>query len=219
MALRTCSRALWALALTANAAALWMIFFYSPVEIQMGAVFKIFYYHVPSAISAYILLFLAFLFSVLFLWKEEPLYDALAYATAEVGWLFITLVLVTGPIWGRSAWGKWWVWEPRLTSALILWLMYSAYFLLRLFSHQEARTAKIAAVVAVVAFFDVPIVHMAIQWWGSIVHPAKVVLEPPMRLTFMVSMGAVFLLAGAFTVSRVAVGFAEETKRAREEQA
>ena len=218
MSLRTWSRALWALALAANAFALYLVFFYAPVEVQMGAVQKIFYYHVPSATSAYLLLFLAFLFSILFLWKEEPFYDVLAHATAEVGWVFITVVLVTGPIWGRSAWGKWWVWEPRLTSALILWLMYSAYFLLRLFSHQEARTAKIAAVVAIVAFFDVPIVHMAIKWWGSIVHPVKVVLEPPMRLTFLVSMGAVFLLAGALTVSRVAVGLAEEARRAREDQ-
>lgn len=216
MTLRSWIRLLWGLAFAANAASLWMVFGYAPVEVQMGAVQKIFYYHVPSAIVGYVLLFLAFLFSVLYLWKEDPFNDVMAYATAEVGWVFITVVLVTGPIWGRSAWGKWWVWEPRLTSALILWLMYSAYFLLRLFSRHEVRSARIAAVVAIIAFFDVPIVHKAIQWWGSIVHPKKVVLEAPMRQTFMVSMAAVFLLAAALTLTRIQVGLAEERKLAQE---
>lgn len=218
MTLRTWSRALWSLALLLNAASLYLVFAYAPVEVQMGAVQKIFYYHVPSASVAYVLLFLAFLFSILYLWKEDAFYDVMAYATAEVGWVFLTVVLITGPIWGRSAWGKWWVWEPRLTSALVLWLMYSAYFLLRLFSRHEVRTARIAAVVAIIAFFDVPIVHKAIEWWGSIVHPKKVVLEAPMRKTFLVSMVAVFVLAAAMTLTRVAVGLAEERKFAREVQ-
>ncbi len=217
MSLRTWVRTLWGLAAVLNGAALAMIFFYAPVEIQMGAVQKIFYYHVPSAIAGYVLLFLAFLFSILYLWKDDPSYDLLAYTTAEVGFVFITVVLVTGPIWGRSAWGKWWVWEPRLTSALILWLMYSAYFLLRLFSRHEARAARIAAVVAIIAFFDVPIVHKAIEWWGSIVHPKKVVLEPPMRQTFFVAMIAVFTLAAALTLTRFMVGKAEERRQAQRE--
>jgi len=210
MTIRPWTLALWGLAVALNALALYLVFFYAPVELQMGAVQKVFYYHVPSAISAYVLLFLAFVFSVLYLWKEDPSYDVLAYATAEVGFVFLTVVLVTGPIWGRSAWGKWWVWEPRLTSALILWLMYSAYFLLRLFSRHEVRSARIAAVVAIIAFFDVPIVHKAIQWWGSIVHPKKVVLEPAMRQTYFVAMAAVFVLAAALTLTRWAVGRAEE---------
>ena len=210
MDLRAWNRLIWGLAVVLNAVALAMVFFYAPVEIQMGAVQKIFYYHVPSAISGYVLLFLAFLFSILYLWREDPAFDLLAYTTAEVGFVFITIVLVTGPIWGRSAWGKWWVWEPRLTSALILWLMYSAYFLLRLFSRHEARSARVAAVVAIIAFFDVPIVHKAIEWWGSVVHPKKVVLEPPMLRTFFVSMVAVFALAAALTLTRYMVGKAEE---------
>jgi heme exporter protein C len=216
MDLRNWTRALWALAGVLNAVALYMVFFYAPVEMQMGAVQKIFYYHVPSAIAGYVLMFLAFVFSVLYLWKEDPSYDVLAHATAEVAFVFITIVLVTGPIWGRSAWGKWWVWEPRLTSALILWLMYSAYFLLRLFSRHEVRTARIAAVVAIIAFFDVPIVHMAITWWGSIVHPKKVVLEATMRQTEFVSWAAVFVLAAALTLTRWAVGQAEERRLAQE---
>ena len=216
MDLRNWMRALWAVAAGLNAVALYMVFFYAPTEFQMGAVQKIFYYHVPSAIAGYVLMFLAFVFSILYLWKEDPAYDVMAYAAAEVAFVFITIVLVTGPIWGRSAWGKWWVWEPRLTSALILWLMYSAYFLLRLFSRYEVRTARIAAVVAIIAFFDVPIVHMAIKWWGSVVHPVKVVLEPPMRLTWFVSMAAVFVLAAALALTRWVVGREEERRMASE---
>jgi heme exporter protein C len=185
MPLRRWMVVLWSAAALLNALTLGMVFGYAPVEVQMGAVQKI------------------------YLWKEEAVYDTVAHAMAEVGWIFITIVLVTGPIWGRSAWGKWWVWEPRLTSFLVLWLMYSAYFLLRLFSAGETRTAKIAAVVAIVAFFDVPIVHKAISWWGSIVHPRKVTLEAPMRQTFFVAMVAVFVLASAMVITRLAVGLAE----------
>jgi heme exporter protein C len=206
----------WALAAVMNAVTLWMVFSYAPVEVTMGAVQKIFYYHVPSAITCYILLSLAFLFSALYLWKDNPLFDTLAFSMAEVGWVFITLVMVTGPIWGRSAWGKWWVWEPRLTSFLVLWLMYSAYFLLRLFSRTDARTARIAAVVAIIAFFDVPIIHKAIAWWGSIVHPKKVVLEAPMKHTFFVALASVFVLAAAMALTRVSLGLSERRQQEKE---
>ncbi len=207
---------LWAAAAALNAAGLYMVFFFVPEEVTMGEVQKIFYYHVPSAISSYLLFALAFAFSIIYLWKDEPVWDTLAHACAEVGWVFITVVLVTGPIWGRAAWGKWWVWEPRLTTALVLWLMYTAYFLLRLFSGHDPRTARVAAVMAIVAFFDVPIVHFAIKWWGSIVHPPKVSLEPEMRLTFMVTSAAVLCMAAALTLTRAAIGFAEAEKLAGE---
>jgi heme exporter protein C len=203
------------MAFLANAAALYTVFALTPVEVQMGAVQKIFYYHVPSAMMGYLMVFLAFLFSLMYLVKEDPLYDQLAFATAEVGWVFITVVLVTGPIWGRSAWGKWWVWEPRLTTALILWLLYSSYFLLRLFSRHDARAARIAAVLAVVAFFDVPVVHQSIKWWGTVVHPKKVLLDLPMKQAFALCAIAVFLFATALALTRVWVGLLEERRAAR----
>jgi len=217
LALRRLLVILWTLAAVMNGVTLWMVFSYAPVEVTMGAVQKIFYYHVPSAITCNVLLFLACLFSGLYLWKDDPLYDTLAFAMAEVGWVFITLVMVTGPIWGHSAWGKWWVWEPRLTSFLVLWLMYSAYFLLRLFSRTDARTARIAAVVAIIAFFDLPIIYKAIDWWGSIVHPKKVVLEASMKHTFLMALASVLMLAAAMALTRVNVGLAE--RRQQEEEA
>lgn len=216
LALRRLLPVLWITAVAMNAVTLWMVFYYAPVEVTMGVVQKIFYYHVPSAITCYVLLFLAFLFSALYLWKDDPFYDTLAFAMAEVGWVFITLVMLTGPIWGRSAWGKWWVWEPRLTSFLVLWLMYSAYFLLRLFSKSDARTARVAAVVAIIAFFDVPIIHKAIAWWGSIVHPKKVVLEAAMKHTFFMSLASVLLLATAMVLTRVNLGLAERRQQEKE---
>lgn len=199
---------LWGLAIVLNACALTLVFNYAPLEVTMGRVQKIFYYHVPSAITAYILLAVAFIFSVLYLWKEKNSFDVIAHCVVEVAWVFMTVVITTGPIWGRAAWGAWWVWEPRLTSFLILWLMYSAYLLVRLFGGRETGTAKIAAVVAVIAFIDVPIVHMAIKWWGSVVHPPHVELAHPMKVTFAVSALAVFSLAAAMTVTRSSLGLA-----------
>jgi len=212
--LRKASIAAWSAAAALNALALFLVFGYAPVEVTMGAVQKIFYYHVPSAISAYALMGLAFVFSALYLWRDDSGWDALAHTCAEVGWLFITVVLLSGPIWGRAAWGKWWVWEPRLTTALVLWLMYTAYFLLRLFSGGDARTGRVAAVLAILAAFNIPIVHWAIKWWGSVVHPAKVTLETPMRITFLVSMAAVFALAAALSISRYRVGLDERAREA-----
>lgn len=214
MNLRKATWTAWGVALALNALALSLVFFYAPVEVSMGAVQKIFYYHVPSAITAYSLFGLAFVFSVLYLWKDEMRWDSLAHTCAEVGWVFITLVLLSGPVWGRAAWGKWWVWEPRLTSALVLWLMYTAYFLLRLFSGSDVRTGRVAAVLAIVAAFNIPIVHWAIKWWGSVVHPGKVVLEPPMRLTFLLCIPAVLSLAGALVLLRHRIGLAEAEKEA-----
>lgn len=214
MDLRKSSLAAWGIALALNALALSLVFGYAPVERTMGPVQKIFYYHVPSAITAYTLFALAFVFSILYLWKEELRWDALAHTCAEVGWVFITVVLLSGPVWGRGSWGKWWVWEPRLTTALVMWLMYTAYFLLRLFSGHDVRTGRIAAVLAIVATFNIPVVHFAIKWWGSIVHPGKVALEPPMRLTFLVSMAAVLSLGAALALQRYRIGLAEAEKEA-----
>lgn len=214
MDLRKASTFAWAAALALNALALFLVFGYAPVERSMGPVQKIFYYHVPSAITAYTFIGLAFVFSVLYLWRDEMKWDTLAHTCAEVAWVFITVVLLSGPVWGRAAWGKWWVWEPRLTTALVLWLMYTAYFLLRLFSGHDVRTGRIAAVLAIVSAFNVPIVHWAITWWGSVVHPGKVALEPPMRLTFLVCIFAVLSLGASMGLSRYRIGVAEAEREA-----
>ncbi len=200
------------IAVILNLFALYMVFFYAPIEIQMGAAQKIFYYHVPSAISSYIMLFVSFLFSIIFLVTKNELADLWAYAGAEVGLVFILCVLISGPIWGRSAWGKWWVWEPRLTTFLILFLMYFSYILLRTFSSEEMKSKRISAILSIIAFLDVPIVNRAIALWGSVVHPKKVALEKEMWQTFIVSFLAVLFLAFSFLLWRVYIGIYKERK-------
>jgi heme exporter protein C len=200
------------IAVILNLSALYMVFFYAPVEIQMGAAQKIFYYHVPSAISSYIMLFVSFVFSIVFLVTKKEFADIWAYAGAEVGLVFILCVLISGPIWGRSAWGKWWVWEPRLTTFLILFLMYFSYILLRAFSSEEMKAKRISAILSIIAFLDVPIVNRAIALWGSVVHPRKVSLEKEMWQTFVVSFFAVAFLAFSFLLWRVHIGSYKESE-------
>jgi heme exporter protein C len=207
----------WAVFLTVaaiilNSVALYMVFFYAPTEVQMGDVQKIFYYHVPCAISAYLMLFVSFVMSIAFLSKGKLGADIWAHSGAEVGLVFILCVLITGPIWGRSAWGKWWVWEPRLTTFLVLFLMYISYILLRLFGTKDAKTARVSAILSIIAFLDVPLVNRAIAWWGSVVHPRRVALEPQMKHTLLVSFPAVFVLAAAILLWRVYISYEEKAK-------
>ena len=174
------------------ALSLYLIFFYAPVEAVMGVVQKIFYFHVPSAWVAFLAFFVVFLGSLLYLWKKDRKWDVLAHSSAEVGVIFTTLVLLTGPLWAKSAWGVWWTWDPRLTTTLILWLIYVAYLMVRSYAVSEVQGTRFAAVVGIVGFVNVPIVALAIVLWRT-QHPGPLVwqeggLDPAMRLTLMVSL-------------------------------
>ncbi|HEX8905913.1 MAG TPA: cytochrome c biogenesis protein, partial [Longimicrobiaceae bacterium] len=111
--------------------ALWMVFFYVPTEREMGIVQRIFYVHVPSAWTMFLAFGLVALCSAGYLWLRDPKLDAIAVSAAELGLVFSTAVLLTGPLWARLAWGAWWVWEPRLTLTLLIWFIYVGYFMLR----------------------------------------------------------------------------------------
>jgi heme exporter protein C len=180
---------------------LYMIFFYAPIEKQMGIVQKIFYFHVPIAWSTFLAFFFVFLNSVMFLWKRERSYDIMAHAAAEVGVVFCTLVLITGPIWGKSAWGAWWTWDSRLTTTLILWLIFIAYLMLRQYGGEESQLSRFCAVLGIVGFFDVPLIYLSVKWWRT-QHPPHFILtkaepgstlEPEMFHTLMVSLAAMTL--------------------------
>jgi len=119
----------------------------APTEKTMGDVQRIFYYHVPSAWTAFILFFVNFIASVVYLVRRNPKADIIALVTAEVGVVFCTVVLVTGPIWARPVWGIWWTWDLRLTLTLVLWLIYVSYLVLRRFS-SSGQTPLLAAVLA-----------------------------------------------------------------------
>jgi len=172
-------------------AALAGVFLYAPNERAMGAMQKIFYFHVSSAWIGFFAFGVAFVCSVGYLLSRKPLWDQRALAAAELGVLFCTVVMVTGPIWARGAWGVYWVREDlRLTATLVLWLIYIAYLMLRAMIPDPARKAMVAAVVAIAGFVDVPIVYMSIRWWRTH-HPAPVLmggedsgLDPRMKLVF-----------------------------------
>ena len=152
--------------------ALYMALVWAPTERTMGNVQRIFYYHVPSAWTAFILFFVTFVASVLYLIKRKPAADIVALVSAEVGVVFCTVVLITGPIWARPVWGIWWTWDMRLTSTLVLWLIYVSYLFLRRFS-SSGETPLLAAALAVLGAMCVPFVYFSI-WFFRTQHPQPV---------------------------------------------
>ncbi len=171
---------------------IYMVFCYAPIEKNMGFVQKIFYFHLPVAIIPYLAFLITLIFSVVYLVKRERKWDILAFTSAEIGLVIDTLVLITGPFWAKPVWGHWWVWEPRLTTSFIMWLLYVGYLLLRNSVPEEERRARFSAVYGIVAFVSVPISFMSIRWWRT-VHPlvlktTGIELEPPMVATIFVCL-------------------------------
>jgi heme exporter protein C len=144
-----------------------------PEEVNQGMIFKIIFFHVPMAFTALTCALVAFLASATFLVTKNFKYDALAVASTEVGLAFLAGNLITGSIWGRVAWGIWWTWDARLTSALVCWLLYAGYLMLRHAIEEPTQRATFAAVFSIFAFIDVPIVIFSIKWWRT-QHPQPV---------------------------------------------
>ena len=153
---------------------LYFIFMVAPTDAVLGDVQRIFYFHVPIAIMSFLAFFLVFIASLMYLFKRSLKWDSFAYASAEVGVVFVTLALITGIIWAKPVWNTWWTWEPRLTTTMILWLIYVAYLMVRSYAPNQSKGAIYAAVVGIVGFVDVPIVYYSVVWWRSI-HPSPVV--------------------------------------------
>ena len=185
------------LALTLLLAALVAAFVVAPTEREMGDVQRIFYFHVASAWTAFLAFFVVFLASIAYLRTKTPRWDIVAASAAEIGIVFTTLTLISGSVWARSAWGTWWTWEPRLTTTLMLWLIYVSYLILREMVEEPDRRAAFAAVFGIIGFVDVPIVFMSIRWWRTL-HPQVVGSEGfDMEATML---PALFLSVIAFTV-------------------
>ena len=153
---------------------LYLIFMVAPTDSVLGHVQRVFYFHVPIAIMSFLAFFVVFIGSLMYLIKRTPKWDAVAHASAEVGVVFVTLALLTGIIWARPVWNTWWTWEPRLTTTMILWLIYVAYLMVRSYAPSQSKGAIYAAVVGIIGFIDVPIVYYSVVWWRSI-HPSPVV--------------------------------------------
>lgn len=190
--------------------AIYLVFSYAPIETTMLEVQKIFYFHVSSAFTVFLAFGVTCLFSLLYLIKRKDKYDMLAVASAEIGIVFCTIVLLTGPIWAKPAWNTWWNWEPRLTSTLILWLMYIGYFVLRSALTGEKKKVY-SAVLGILAFLDVPIVYFSVEIWQGSLHPdtnTKWNLAPEMVGTWMLTWLAltvvyVFVLLVRYEMERL----------------
>jgi heme exporter protein C len=162
----------------------------APTEQTMGDVQRIFYYHVPSAWTAFLLFLINFVASLVYLIKRNTKADIVALVSAEVGVVFCSVVLVTGPIWARPVWGIWWTWDMRLTLTLVLWLIYVSYLVLRHFS-SGSQTPVIAAVLAIFGALDVPLVYFSI-WYFRTQHPSPVIgrggeLDPRMAHVLLIN--------------------------------
>lgn len=173
--------------------ALYLALEVAPTEATMGDVQRIFYYHVPSAWTAFLLFTINFVASVIYLIRKSVKADIVALVAAEVGVVFCTVVLVTGPIWARPVWGIWWTWDLRLTLTLVLWLIYVSYLMLRRFS-SSGQTPLIAAVLAVLGALDVPLVYFSI-WFFRTQHPSPVIggggsLDPRMAHVLLINWAA-----------------------------
>lgn len=171
----------------------------APTERTMGDVQRIFYYHVPSAWTAFLLFLINFVASIIYLIRRSTKADILALVSAEVGVVFCTVVLVTGPIWARPVWGIWWAaGDIRLTTTLVLWVIYVSYLVLRRLS-TSGQTPKIAAVLAIFGALDVPLVYFSI-WFFRTQHPSPVIgaggsLDPRMGQVLLINWAAFLCLA------------------------
>ena len=179
---------------------LYLVFVWVPNEKTMGIIQRIFYFHVPSAWVGFLAFGVVFAMSIMYLIKRDDKWDRLASISAEIGLLFTTIMLTTGPIWAKPVWGIWWTWDARLTLALVLWLIYVAYVMLRVYIHEDAKRARLSAVVGIIGFLDVPLVYMSIRWWRT-QHPSPVMaggeksgLAAEMLLTFLLCLFTFTLL-------------------------
>jgi heme exporter protein C len=172
-------------------ASLYLVYIYVPTEASMGVVQRIFYWHVPMGWISFLAYFVVFVGSIVYLVKRDSRWDRIASSSAEVGVVFTMLALIAGSMWARPIWGVWWTWDPRLTSTLVLWLIYLAYLLLRAYVTNKEQGARFGAVVGIIGFLDVPIVALAITLFPT-EHPAPVIftggLAPSMLLTLMTSI-------------------------------
>jgi len=150
---------------------LW-VFLKLPIETSQGFPQKIMYIHVPSVFTTYLAFFVVFVYSIAYLWKRELMFDQIAKASAEVGLVFCALVLITGAIWGKSTWGTCWVWDARLTTTLLLFLIFMGYFLLRMSVNDRDKEARLASVLGIIGFLDIPIIHKSVEWWRTLHQPS-----------------------------------------------
>jgi heme exporter protein C len=214
--LRTLGIVAWALT---GLAVLLALFVAREADDAMGGPLqRIFYFHVPAAWVAYLAFAVVFIGSIAFLRTGARRWDLLSHSAAEIGVVFASLVLITGPIWARPVWGTWWQWDARLTSSLIMWLTYAGYLLLRSLAKDPRAVGRPAAVVGIVGFVNVPIVHFSVYWWRTLHPSGPTVANPtessglgaPELLAFFTALAAFTLLFSWLLAQRVRLGRLED---------
>jgi heme exporter protein C len=201
-----------------------VVFLKAPIEARMGIVQKIFYFHVPSAYAMYIGATACFVGSVGYLLRPTDGRDALARAGAEVAIVMGAIVLVTGPLWAAKAWGHYWTWDTRLTTAMLSWLVYVAYAVLRRFSGDGPGERRFAAALGILGAANLPIIHYSVQKWGG-QHPTVVTGKggglghPDMKLAFALGMVAFTVFAITLLWARVRVELVKSRLARAEEDA
>ena len=190
-----------ALMLIAGAA----IFLFAPTDFLQGPVQRIFYLHVSSAIAAYGCFAVVLVGGIAYLRNESAAADRFARAGALVGVIFTTVTLVMGMLWAKPIWGTYWTWDARLTSTLVLWIIYAGYLLVRRLAEPGRQAARIGAVVGIFGFIDVPVVHFSVTWWRTH-HPGPIVvndaLPAEMLATFFLTLACTLVLAAVMIAIR-----------------
>jgi heme exporter protein C len=181
------------------------IFVFAPTDALQGPVQRIFYLHVSSAIAAYGCFAVVLIGGAVYLRNESLAADRLARAGAVVGLVFTTVTLVMGMLWAKPIWGTFWTWDARLTSTLVLWIIYAGYLLVRRLAEPGRQAARFAAVVGIFGFIDVPVVHFSVTWWRT-QHPGPIIvndaLPPQMLATFFFTMACTLALAAVMIAIR-----------------
>ena len=216
--------ALVGIAAVTTVAALYGAFLYAPTDAVLGDVQRLFYVHVPAALTMYLAILLVFVASLRYLQTRDARWDEVAASSAETGLLFGTVVIVTGPVWAKASWGTWWTWDGRLTSFFILWLIFVGYAMLRAYGGSPEQVARFCAVLAVLGFIGMPITHYSVEWWRTL-HPDPVIMTegglggglrnaPRMFAAFNVGMLATLALFAALFALRLRLE--RQTRRVQE---
>ena len=197
-----------------GAALVWAAMWYAPTERMMGDVQRIFYMHVPAAMNGALAFVVAAVAGIGYLVRRSERWDRIGRTSVELGTLWATIVLVTGPIWARSAWGAWWTWEPRLTTTLIAWLIFVGAILVRRIAGHPEQAARLASVIAIIGALDLPVVYKSVDWWRGN-HPIVFGkggggLAPEMRTAFVVGALAVTLMHAVLFRLRYRMALAED---------
>ncbi len=191
------------------AIALWMIIYWVPTESTMGIVQKIMYVHVPVIWVTFLALSVTFLCSIGYLWKRTENYDIVASCSAEIAVLFCGLALISGSIWGKPTWNTYWTWDARLTTTLILFLIFVGYLLLRKFTDYGEQQARLSAIIAIIGTLDIPIIHQSVKWWRTLHQPStmfstqKNVIDTPLAIMLWVSVLTFTLIYVSVLLSRI----------------